>query len=130
MRTEVEVAALARQGLANPHPIEKADKAQTRFILSAFRSDRRLEVPATADRSLPGPNPSLPSLVEGSDTSRVELAVLSENIPEEKAREGIFKHPVGGWMDMGQILDFFSAHLIHHGYQLDRLRHASESSKP
>jgi hypothetical protein len=42
-------------------------------------------------------------------------------------RQGLFKHPVGGWMALPDALDFFSVPMQHHTFQLDRLSAETQS---
>jgi 2-hydroxychromene-2-carboxylate isomerase len=122
VRTEVEILEAARRGLLKPHRIGIADKLRTRFIQAIFRSDRKVKVPSTATRVLPGSNLELPAIVRRWDDSRRELHDLLESGTEAELNKGIFRHPVGGWMGMSEILKFFSVHIIHHKHQLARLR--------
>jgi hypothetical protein len=42
--------------------------------------------------------------------------------PEEKISFSIFRHPRAGWLNIRQALSFFEDHLLHHQYQLQRIR--------
>jgi hypothetical protein len=70
---------------------------------------------------LPGSALELDGIRNKWDQDREQLkSFVSQGNPELLSK-GIFRHPVGGWMGMEQILDFFSVHLIHHEYQLKRI---------
>ena len=51
-----------------------------------------------------------------------ELALLLAELGLERQSCGLFQHPVGGWMGMPQVLEFFRVHVTHHDFQLARLR--------
>jgi hypothetical protein len=57
---------------------------------------------------------------------RKTLAHNLERLLAGYSGKAVFRHPVGGWMDMVAVLDFLSVHLVHHGFQLKRLRIASQ----
>lgn len=124
VRTEVEILAAARKGLLKPHPIGVIDALRTRILHAIFRSDRRVKVPSTATQVLPGSNLELPAIVRRWNDCRRELSDLLKSVPEAELNKGMFRHPVAGWMGMPEILEFFSVHIIHHRYQLARIRNA------
>jgi hypothetical protein len=121
VRTEVEIQNAAARGLSEPHRIRLADRVRTRFLIAVFKSDRKVKVPARAKQVLPGADLDLPAVRHRWDVSREQLAHFLETIPPARLSAGIFQHPVGGWMTVGGILDFFLVHIIHHEYQLTRI---------
>ena len=126
VKVEVGILKTAKRGLRAPHRIGFTDRLRTRFLNGVFRSERKVKVPASASQVLPGSNLALPAIIERWDQCRAELAQMLMTETAERLKKGLFKHPVGGWMGMPEILEFFSVHLIHHGYQLARLRESSE----
>jgi uncharacterized damage-inducible protein DinB len=121
VKTESAILSAARTGLANPHRIGIDDKLRTAFLQKVFASDRKVKVPASAGVVLPGSALQLEEIRQRWNDSREELKSFVSQADCKLLSEGIFRHPVGGWMGMRQILEFFSVHLIHHGYQLNRL---------
>ena len=128
LKTEVAIREAARKGLVQPHRIGLTDRLRTRFLHSVFQSDRRVKVPSSASQVLPGSDPDLQTMIEQWQKSRGALQHLAQNVTEEQQTKGIFRHPVGGWMGLSEILDFFSVHLTHHSYQLARLKEAFRTS--
>lgn len=125
-KVETEIVRTARSGLANPHRIGPRDRLGNRFVESIFRSGRRVKVPTSVPQVLPGAAPEMPAVLAQWAEARRSLAHLVEAVPPEVKRRGIFRHPVAGWMTLSGVLTFFSVHRLHHGYQLDRLRAASD----
>ena len=129
-RTESAIQDAACHGLSNPQRIGIADRVRTHFLSTVFRSERKVKVPASANQVLPEVGSSI-SVVQGRwDASRKELADLLRIIPRAHRGNGIFRHPVGGWMSIEGILGFFSVHMIHHQYQLRRISEAYSSRFP
>lgn len=121
VKTEIEILSVARGGLAKPHRIGLGDKLRTAFLQRIFASDRKVKVPVNAREVLPGSDLQLQEIRDRWNDSRAELNRFVNLHNPELLSKGIFKHPVGGWMGTEQILEFFSIHLIHHRYQLDRI---------
>lgn len=126
-KVETEILLAAHLGLAHPHRIGIRDRLGTRFIESIFRSDRRVKVPKSVPQVLPGPAPEMPAILAQWTDARRSLEQLAAAFPPELEHRGIFRHPIGGWMTLSGVITFFSVHRLHHGYQLDRLRIASEA---
>lgn len=135
-KTEIAILSAARVGLGSPHRIGIGDKLRTAFLQKIFSSDRRVKVPGSAREVLPGSALELAEIRKRWNDSREELESFVNRGNSELLNKGIFKHPVGGWMGMEQILTFFSAHLVHHRYQLSRIArsaavgHAGNSEVP
>jgi hypothetical protein len=127
VKTEIAILAGARRGLANPRRISISDKLRTRFLQTIFASDRKVKVPVSAREVLPGSTLQMEEICRRWNDSREDLNRFVNQDDYELLSKGIFRHPVGGWMGMGQILEFFSVHLIHHGYQLDRIARSFRS---
>jgi uncharacterized damage-inducible protein DinB len=121
VKTETAILSAARAGLANPRRIGIDDKLRTAFLQTVFASDRKVKIPESARQVLPGSALQLEDIRKRWNNSRQELNSFVSQGNSELLEKGIFRHPVGGWMGMQQILEFFSVHLIHHGYQLDRI---------
>ena len=121
LKTEIAILSAARTGLVKPHRIGIGDKLRTTFLQRVFASDRRVKVPVSAQGILPGSALQLEEIRKRWNDSREELNSFVSQGNSELLNKGIFKHPVGGWMGMEQILQFFSVHLLHHRYQLGRI---------
>lgn len=125
-KVESGVLAAARRGVQHPHRIGVQDRLGFVFIERIFRSDRRVKVPASAPQVLPETNPDLNTVLMRWRHTRADLTQFVGQLSPAQRRIGIFRHPVSGWMNMPKIITFFSAHILHHGFQLARLRAASE----
>jgi DinB superfamily len=121
VKTEVQILSAARTGLERPHRIGIADKLRTLFLQAIFSSDRKVKVPVNSRGVLPGSDLHLSRIVARWNDSRAELHSFVARGNSELLGRGIFKHPVGGWMGMEEILEFFAVHIVHHQYQLRRI---------
>jgi hypothetical protein len=121
VRTEVGICGAVAGRLAKPKRIRVRDRVGFLFVERVFRSRRRVKVPASVAKVItPGESLELGEIAERWERCRVGLAQLVREA--EGCRGGVFKHPVGGWMTFEQVLRFFSVHMVHHEYQLERIR--------
>ncbi len=127
-KVERGIIGAAQQGLLKPHGVGVRDRLGFLFLERVFRTPRRVKVPESAPQVLPEPDVSLSTAGPRWDESRQELAKLLAQTTQKQMRDGVFQHPVSGWMSVPQILRFFSAHVEHHRFQLARL--AEESQPP
>ena len=123
VRTETEIVAAAQAGLAQPHRIGVRDRAGTWFLQRVFQSNRKVKAPGSVQAIMPADAPSLAECAQRWGRTREELAALKEDA-ELASGQGLFRHPVGGWMTMDGVLDFFAVHIHHHGFQLAALERA------
>lgn len=126
MRTEREILRVVYQNEGKIRRVGITDRLRTRFLKSIFETDRRVKVPSSASLVLPAGDSSLSALSEEWDDIRATLAGNIDRLLATHSRKAIFRHPVGGWMDMPSVLDFLSVHLHHHAFQLERIRISSE----
>jgi len=129
MRTEREILLVVYSNEGSNHSVGIVDRLRTRFVHSVFRSKRRVKVPSSARIVLPGSVTDLDVLAKQWNEVRATLAQNIERLVAQPPGRGIFRHPVGGWMDMQTVLEFFSVHMLHHGFQLERLHAASDRLK-
>ncbi len=128
IKTERHIQNRVREGLAAPHRLGLRDRLGTAFLTRIFRSDRRVKVPKSASAVLPDAAPDLPTLLSQWDRSRAELAALLAALTPAQQTTGVFRHPVGGWMSVPGVLTFFSVHMHHHNFQLNRLQEAHRNA--
>ena len=126
-RTEREIVAIAQQGLSNPHRIGLRDKAGVLFVDYIFRSNRRVKTPTSVKAVVPASDPHLPDVLARWELDRAATSAFVAGVPPEQMRGGIFRHPVAGWMNLADVLNFFSVHMIHHKFQIMRLKVSSDS---
>ncbi len=122
VRTEEEILSRARSGLQAPHTIGARDRVGFLFLRRIFESERKVRVPASAAQVLPEPHPRLDAVLERWEKIRADFADFEGHLSPKQAIAGLFRHPVGGWMAVPQIREFFSVHMTHHGFQIERLR--------
>lgn len=106
------VGGLFRAGLLN------------RFLLSK----RKSQTPKVADPR----NIQLPpaeELIKAWRSMGEELRTFVEAYPNHRMKFLVFKHPIAGKLDMLQTLAFIKTHIIHHGYQFDRIQKSKEYPK-
>ena len=125
VRAETGTINDVRIGLRNPHVLGKEERPGIAALDRALRSDQRFKVPAGAVAIYPDSQVSLSEVAGRWEQARRELRSLLETLSPSDVQCGIFCHPFAGWMTVADVLDHFSAHLHHHGFQLARLRVSS-----
>lgn len=126
VRSERGILAEVRRNLAAPHPRGLRDRLGCAFIDRVFRTDRRVRAPAAvAARVAPAAGADLAAVRAEWDAARAELGGFLAGVPDlrpAQQRDGVFRHPVAGWMGVPDVLRFFRVHVHHHAFQLARLR--------
>lgn len=125
VRAETGTIADVRNGFQNPHPLGAEERPGIAALDRALRSDQRFQVPRVAGTIYPDAQTTLPDVSQRWKHARVELERLLAELTPHVACCGVFCHPFAGWMTFADVLDHFSAHLYHHGFQLARLRVSS-----
>jgi hypothetical protein len=125
------LAAFRDHGNARTVPV--SDQVRGWLLTCLFRTPLRVRVPPGATTVLParsiGIHPApIEQLTAQWQATRDQLADLLERVPPSALGIGVFRHPVGGWMTLPRTLHFFSAHMQHHGYQIQRLQAAGRSA--
>jgi hypothetical protein len=122
VRVETEIAAEVAKGLAEPRRLGVRDLLGFVFVQRVFLSRRRVKVPGAVKELVSRRRGlELGEIAGRWERARADLARLGREVEEAGCREGVFRHPVSGWMNFERVLRFFSAHLVHHGYQLERI---------
>ena len=122
VRTETEIARSVMKSLDSPITVPLRDRLGGLMIEGIFLSPLRVKVPGTVTVVLPGPDLELDEIVARWVMARQTIPRLTEECTIRGVRGGVFRHPVSGWMNWEQVLRFFCAHLVHHQYQLKRIR--------
>jgi DinB superfamily len=125
VRAETGTIANVRTGLQNPHALGSEERPGIAALDHALRSDQYFKVPATAGGIHPDAQTTLSNVESRWEQARAELKSLLEAFAPSDVRCGVFCHPFAGWMTFAEVLDHFSAHFYHHGFQLARLREGS-----
>ena len=125
VRTEVGICGVVTRVLAKPRRIGVRDRVGFLFVERVFRSRRRVKVPRSVAQVInPGEGLEFGDISARWDRGRVELRRLVDCAEAANCGGGVFRHPVSGWMSFEQVLRFFSVHMVHHGFQLERIREA------
>lgn len=77
-----------------------------------------------APRVIPEPpfeNLSLDNILIQWNNVRLDLKELLDHIEEKDIRKKIYKHPIAGYLNAPQGVDFLREHLLHHLPQIKRL---------
>ncbi len=121
VRVEEAVVASARKNSRRRHPVPWSDRLRSRMVVALMRSPLRVKVPQTVGHVIPRNAEELEMVSRRWLATREEMLEVISALRPEQARFGLLNHPVGGWMDTRTALQFLSAHIRHHGYQLDRI---------
>lgn len=55
------------------------------------------------------------------ESIRISLEKYINNFPEELLNKAIFKHPIAGWLNLNQTVNFLQDHFDHHKAQVTKL---------
>ena len=110
-----------RANLPDGHPVRFRDRLGAWAVYCVMWSPLRVKVPDSAAQTLPNETGNLSLMTGKWQVTRDEMAQLLAGLSLKQLRSGLFQHPVSGWMTMPQAIQFLSAHLRHHGYQVSRL---------
>ena len=122
VRAEAGIIANLLGGLEQLHVLGDEERPRIAELERALRSDQRFQVPPGAAAIHPDAQATLPEVAARWEQARAELRSILGTLAPEHASCGVFCHPFAGWMTVADVLRHFSAHLYHHGYQLERLR--------
>jgi hypothetical protein len=125
VRAETGTIADVRMGLQSPHALGSEERPGIAALDRALRSDQSFKVPAAAEGIHPDAQTTLFDVKGRWEQARADLKSLLATLAPSNVHCGVFRHPFAGWMTFAEVLDHFSAHLYHHGFQLARLRAGS-----
>lgn len=90
------------------------------MLTLALRSPIKFKAPAIVS-TLP-PYASWSETKERWEKNRQDLSFLLSDISDEMGLKAIFKHPIAGYLNLPQMLDFFYEHWQHHEKQIERIQ--------
>ncbi len=90
------------------------------FLRIMLASPIRFKAPPIAALQPPEKN-DLEELIKEWSLEGKKTETYLENFPEEKLDELIFRHPVIGWLTIGQTINFLIEHIQHHRLQIRRI---------
>ena len=125
-KVEQGILAAVRRGMLTPQSVGATDRLRSFLIYLLFRTRARVRVPRAAAEVLPDRRAELAAVVTRWDATRAELLALVNEVDAGALNAGVFRHPVSGWMTLPQVLRFFSVHMHHHEFQLQRIAARAE----
>ncbi|WP_158794488.1 DinB family protein [Granulicella sp. L60] len=125
VRAEAGTIGDIRAGLQNPHALGSEERPRIAALDRALRSDQSFQVPPGAQAIYPNAQTTFSEVAGRWEQARTQLGSVVEALAPQDACCGVFCHPFAGWMTVADVLEHFSAHLYHHGFQLARLRVSS-----
>lgn len=115
MGKKMQADALPRAGLVSA--------VKSLALTIALRSPLKFKVPQKI--APPQQTPGYGELVRQWQEIRQSLAAFLEALPRERTRSAIFRHPVIGYINIFQTMNFFQEHIAHHIKQIRRIRNAT-----
>ena len=85
----------------------------------ALKSKIKFKAPAIVAK-IPD-NKDFNELIKKWNAIRVSLKNYVDNFPEDYLRKVIYQHPVAGWLNLSQTLNFLQNHFDHHTPQIIKL---------
>ena len=121
--TEKLTFAGVRKNRGAAIPITLRDRVRAGLVLGVMLLPTRVRIPKGVTALAPShADQALSRFVEGWETERRQMREYLATLSGKDLTEGVFKHPVGGWVTVRGTLIFLESHLLHHGYQLRRIR--------
>ena len=122
IRSEESIMRAMVAGAAAPCRIPAADRVKGALLTRMFLTPARVQVPARVSHILPRDVGSMEELAARWDAVEREMEGRLELWESVPGKLGIFRHPVAGWMSASGALSFLNAHIVHHGFQVDRIQ--------
>lgn len=132
----VEHLVLAEEGTLRV--FEKGPPPQPKVKLRSLLALRAIEGLFGLRIRLPIPSKSLTPTAPGSleslrsrwDGTRAGITRFLRELEAGDLLRPRFRHPVAGWLTVGQGLDFLERHIRHHERQIHRIRHSLNLPEP
>jgi hypothetical protein len=121
VRVERTAVSMVLSNLPDGQPVRWTSRIRGAVANAAMKSRIRVPVPRGVETVIPEGAVSLGAITADWDRTRAEMEQMVAELSQHQLQRGLLRHPVAGWMTILQGLTFLSAHLQHHGYQLDRL---------
>ncbi len=94
--------------------------AKATQLNEALKSEKRWKAPDVLPE--PSGSQSLDNMVNYWDGLRAEYQAFLSDLDPAYYDRTIFRHPFSGPLDLYQTLDFLGNHILHHQYQVERIK--------
>lgn len=126
MLTEKSVLEGMQRNVGKGHAVTVGGRCRSAMVLAVMGLPTRVKVPASVTFVLPSAaSTNLPAAAASWERDREQFTHFLEGLSNAQCKEGLFKHPIGGWATAAGAVLFLRAHQRHHRYQLSRLQKAS-----
>ena len=118
-----------KKSLQRPHLQENSiiQKASYLLIQTILRLPVKIKAPVQA--LIPEVETDYAKIVAEWDLVRAEWRGMLENFPPELLTKNIFRHPIAGFFNIHQSMDFCCYHIKHHLQQIDRISEALKQQR-
>lgn len=93
---------------------------KSKFLNRFLKSDKKRKAPKVV--SNPPNDFTFEELTQKWDEARSRLVNTINNLPKSAHSKAIFKHPVVGYLNIKQTVEFMTYHIDHHVYQVERIK--------
>ncbi len=124
IKTETAIRESCEKRLGEPvtyPPI--GDRLRGKGVIALFHFPVRVAVPKTVSLVQPACPASFQAVADAWAEERGRWQKLLGGLSPQTLGVVAMRHPVAGAMSFRDALKFLSVHLLHHRYQLNRLRH-------
>ena len=125
VRTDIEVLRMVEEACGTCHRVELRDRVRAWMVLAVMWLPTRVAMPKPVEGKVrPALTGDLAAL--RAEWDRVDAALHDRitALSEAEQRAGVARHPVSGWLSARGGVRFLESHLVHHGYQIARIRRA------
>ena len=128
--TERAVLATMRSNLSAGYEVTFRDRYRSAIVLGMMALPVRLKVPRSVEYLLPAQTqPDLQLFRSSWVHDRSLLTEFVQSLSRADRKQGIFRHPFGGWTTASGALLFLHLHLYHHLYQFRRLQETRQRTR-
>ena len=125
VRSDREVLRMAEAARGKQRAMRPKDRVRAWMVLGVMWLPTRVAMPKPVESAVkPQTTEDLPALRAEWERVDAELHDYISGLSDAERRLGVARHPVSGWLDARAGVRFLQSHLVHHGYQIQRIRKA------
>ncbi len=125
VRTDRAVLRMTEAARGSQHAVRAKDRLRAWMVLGVMWLPTRVAMPKPVESAVkPQLTDELPALREQWVQTDTALHDFIAGLSDDERRKGIARHPVSGWLNARAGVRFLESHLVHHGYQIQRIRKA------